>query len=234
MVNINEFEAPDTPDSGLLEAIFHAQHSLMEKYIGIEAENGLLHTPDCPVDLDSPKGQARLKDFAWRIVEELGEALEAARIHAEAPEHYNEELIDALHFMAEFSLLAGLTPEDIRSRIHTTVYQPIAPDPDTLRGLYQVIMAVYPPPPGLRSYPSLVTVTGLVTERLAISCNFLKNKPWKRTHMLTDKERFKDAVADTWVHFILLAASAGLGPEDLYGLYFRKKQVNDFRIRSRY
>jgi len=111
MVNINDFEDPQVPKTGLLEAIFEAQHALMGQYIAIEEANGLLQTPECPVDLDSPRGQARLKDFAWRITEELGEALEAKRVHEDIPEHYNEELIDALHFLTEFTLLVGLSPD---------------------------------------------------------------------------------------------------------------------------
>ena len=48
----------------------------MAKYEHIEEANGMLETKDVPVDIDSRKGQARLKNFAWRFTEELAEALE--------------------------------------------------------------------------------------------------------------------------------------------------------------
>jgi hypothetical protein len=250
MVNINEFEAPQVPSFGLLDNIFSEQHSLMEKYIGIEADNHLLHTPDCPVDLDSPKGQARLKDFAWRITEELGEALEACRVHPDLPDHNREELIDSLHFLTEFTILAGMTPQDVRNRllvIYDDVPQTPLEHPDELHSIYRLAIVAVPrigvlpnapmPDKGelkILNYLGQVSAMGLLVERIAVCCNYLKNKPWKRTHMLTDKERFKDAVALVWLHFANLAAVAGLTPDDIYQLYFRKKQVNDFRIRSRY
>ena len=250
MVNINEFEAPDVPTFGLLDNIFAEQHSLMEKYINIEANNGLLHTPDCPVDLDSPKGQARLKDFAWRITEELGEALEACRVHQDIPDHNREELIDSLHFLTEFTILSGMTPQDICTRlmaIYDNVPRESVDHPDELHSIYHLALVAVPKiglMPGDKTpdteelkavrYLSQVSATGLLVESMAICCNYLKNKPWKCTHMLTDKERFKDAVAMVWLHFANLAAVAGLTPADIYQLYFRKKQVNDFRIRSWY
>ena len=60
-----------------LKAIFERQRELMEKYHDIELKSGLLQTEDCPVNLDDKRGQARIKDFSWRITEEVGEALDA-------------------------------------------------------------------------------------------------------------------------------------------------------------
>ena len=60
-----------------LKNIFKRQKELMEKYHDIELKSGLLQTEDCPVNLDDKRGQARIKDFAWRITEEIGEALDA-------------------------------------------------------------------------------------------------------------------------------------------------------------
>lgn len=251
MVNINEFNAQEVPVRGLLDDIFAEQHSLMNKYIDIEASNNLLHTRDVPVNLDSPQGQARLKDFAWRITEELGEALEACRVHPNMPDHNQEEIIDSLHFLTEFTILSGMTPQEVHTRLlalYSDVPKESINHPDELHSIHRLALITVPRInmlPGddhliseeerkLLNYPSQVFATGLLVERIALSCNFLKNKPWKRTHMLTDKERFKDAVAMVWLHFANLAAVAGLTPADIYQLYFRKKQVNDFRIRSRY
>ena len=60
-----------------LQAIFTRQKSLMDKYHDIELRSGLLQTEDCPVNLDDKRGQARIKDFSWRVTEERGEALDA-------------------------------------------------------------------------------------------------------------------------------------------------------------
>lgn len=92
-----------------LEAIFARQQELMNKYHDIEERSGLLQTSDCPVNLDDKRGQARLKDFSWRVTEELGEALDAR--HDEA--HFKEELVDGLHFLTELSILAGTDPHKL-------------------------------------------------------------------------------------------------------------------------
>ena len=75
MVNMTDFNNKEH-SLNVTKSIFNRQKELMAKYEGIEAKNGLLETPDVPVDIDSYKGQARLKNFAWRVTEELTEALE--------------------------------------------------------------------------------------------------------------------------------------------------------------
>jgi len=111
----------------------------MGKYEGIEDSNGLLQTRDVPVDLDDRKGQARLKDFAWRVTEEIGEAM-----------------------------------------------------------------------------------------------NCLKNRPWKQTHMLTDREHYEEELADAFHFFVELCILSGIDSGKLFDLYTRKSQVNQFRQRSQY
>ena len=99
----------ETTNKESLKAIFERQRELMEKYHDIELKSGLLQTEDCPVNLDDKRGQARIKDFSWRITEEIGEALDA--LENEEGEaallHFHEELIDGLHFLTEMTILTG-------------------------------------------------------------------------------------------------------------------------------
>jgi len=81
----------------------------MRKFHQIEANNGLL-VLDVPVDLQSFRGQARIRDYAWRVTEELAEAL-----HAETLGDRLEELADGLHFMTEMLLNAGVFSADMVS-----------------------------------------------------------------------------------------------------------------------
>ncbi len=103
-----------------LETIFKRQLELIEKYHVIEKANGLLITEDVPVDLDSAKGQQRLKDFAWRVTEELGEAMNCLKnkpwkqTQMETDkEHFVEEIADAFHFFIELCILIGLDAESL-------------------------------------------------------------------------------------------------------------------------
>ena len=69
---------------------------------------------------------------------------------------------------------------------------------------------------------------------LGISMNFLKNKPWKQSHMLTDTTRFKSSLVNTFYYFLTMMASFGIGSEEMYDLYTRKNKVNQFRQDSKY
>jgi len=118
MVNINDVcleESDQYMEGDMLMDIFGRQHELMKAYHPIEARNGLLLTDEVPVNLHSAIGQARLKDFAWRITEELGEAMNCLKnkpwkqTQMETDiAHYQEELADAFHFFIELCILSGI------------------------------------------------------------------------------------------------------------------------------
>lgn len=232
MVNIKDFKTKQEKYEGdRLIHIFNRQKELMKKYHLIEKKNGLIITEDVPVNLNDPKGQARLKDFAWRITEELGEALEALDKHPNIEDHYNEEIADALHFLTEFTILAGLGPEDLVENLRcndpknylVTLYN--CARKKVLEDPYVVIY---------RSYDNLTYLTGHIIEKLAMTCNTLKQKPWKQTHMLTDIKLFKWCLKFTWIAFIELCIAADIDKEKLFELYLGKNKVNKFRIRSKY
>ena len=103
-----------------LEDVFKRQKELMAKYHEIEKKNGLLQTDKVPVDINSHMGQQRLKDFAWRVTEELGEAMNCLKnkpwkqTHFQTDlDHYYEEISDAFHFFIELCILSGLDAEDL-------------------------------------------------------------------------------------------------------------------------
>ena len=195
-----------------LRAIFDRQKELMEKYHDIEFKSGLMQTEDCPVNLDDKKGQARIKDFAWRITEEVGEALDA--IENESGEsallHFHEELVDGLHFLTEMTILTGYD----------------LPEYTTLKDLIEE-----------RSYRDCYTLNDLVSDHvmyLGMMCNCLKNKPWKQSMMKTNKENFYKHLKLVWSNYVAILTSQDLTEEEITDLYLRKSQVNQFRVRSHY
>jgi len=216
-MNINDFTAPtDYPQGGYLEAIFERQAALMVKYHPIEERNGLLQTPDCPVNIHDSKGQARLKDFAWRITEEVTEATEARDV-LDHYEHYLEEMIDALHFMVEQQILAGLSPESYR--------------PDGLK----TDLLVYLMDLGNLYVMGMKPVTEYhIIEKVGLAMNCLKNKPWKQSQMMTDEDKFYGYMKEALLMLLAVLVRAGLTAKEVYGLYFRKNEVNKFRQRSNY
>ena len=195
-----------------LRAIFDRQKELMEKYHDIEFKSGLMQTEDCPVNLDDKRGQARIKDFSWRITEEVGEALDA--ITNESGEsallHFHEELVDGLHFLTEMTILTGYD----------------LPEHTTLKDLIEK-----------GNYRDCYTLNDLVSDHvmyLGMMCNCLKNKPWKQSMMKTNKENFYKHLKLVWSNYVAILTSQDLTEEEITDLYLRKSQVNQFRVRSHY
>lgn len=202
----------ETTNKESLRAIFDRQKELMEKYHDIEFKSGLMQTEDCPVNLDDKRGQARIKDFSWRITEEIGEALDA--IENESGEsallHFHEELVDGLHFLTEMTILTGYD----------------LPEYTTLKDLIEE-----------GSYRDCYTLNDLVSDHvmyLGMMCNCLKNKPWKQSMMKTNKENFYKHLKLVWSNYIAILTSQDLTEEEITDLYLRKSQVNQFRQRSNY
>lgn len=203
-----------------MQAIFNRQKELMEKYHDIEIKSGLLQTEDCPVNLDDKRGQARIKDFAWRMTEEIGEALDSMEDNS----HFIEELIDGLHFLTELSILSGATPEMIVEKISIPSNEKPG---DCLDLILNHALNIRP----LDDYISW-QIEDVIRE-LGMMCNCLKNKPWKQSQMKTDKEAFYTRLSNTWVAYIGYLGS-WLKSDEITQIYLKKSQVNKFRQRSNY
>lgn len=208
-MNVNDFENTEGVPKDVWKAIFNKQRELAVKYKDIEGMGTLLD--ETHKNIQTSFGQRWIKDFAWRVTEEIAEALEAKRIAAnylsgevkeQAELHYLEEMIDALHFLTELTIIAGYD-----EHIFTETVLPSMDGKDEWETIYY----------------------------LGIMCNTLKNKPWKQTQMLTDKTKFEKYLQTAWGYFIATLFVNGLHDvEDIYNLYFKKNQVNQFRIRSKY
>lgn len=202
-----------------LQAIFTRQKSLMGKYHDIELRSGLLQTEDCPVNLDDKRGQARIKDFSWRVTEELGEALDAKA----TKDHYQEELIDGLHFLTELTILAGKDYHNILPE-GTALYHN-----DRLEDLVENAKECIS-----RNGDNLDYWVSKFIENLGMMCNCLKNKPWKQSMMKTDQNAFYGRLSEVWVLYITLLVVSGMDADSIAITYLKKSQVNQFRQRSNY
>lgn len=202
-----EFTEKDLPT--MWELIFTRQRELARKYVNIEHKNGLRWTTDIPVDLNDPKGQAQLKDKAWRIVEEVGESFESFILLRDDPIHPKEELADGLHFITELLILSGLDHNDVEPLIEMTQLEHIADGRAPKEAVSDFIMF------------------------LGSAMNCLKMKPWKQTHVETDKSTYKEKLKNAFRYYIILMLVM-MEPVDILNLYFRKSNVNKFRIRSNY
>ena len=73
-----------------------------------------------------------------------------------------------------------------------------------------------------------------VTYHLNIARNFLKNKPWKQSQMITNEGAYQEEIVKAFILMMGLFLAMGISPENLYFLYFKKNRVNKFRIESKY
>lgn len=228
-MNIRDVASPHI-EGDRLKAIFERQHELMGKYIGIERTNGLLETEDIPVDLHDRHGQARLKSFAWRLTEELAEAVEVINdpflsnpLHND---HFREEVADAFHFLVELCILSGVDASRVMLS-NTGIGD------GNVRDLLDIL---YLP----RSRVKVVdmrwvkSAAGNIVWSLGQAMNCLKNKPWKQTHMLTDVSRFHMLVVNTFWEFFKFLKAADITADEITDLYFRKAEVNSFRQETHY
>lgn len=224
-MNVNDVEKPVEMVEDRLVEMFKKQHSLMDKYMEIEKRSGCLLTDRCPVDLNSAVGQSRIKDFFWRMTEEVGESLDALSHNNDV--HSKEELADGLHFLIEATLLAGMDNK-VLSFFNTSVSPADCPENDRLQKSMLVL-------PVLDMYQPNVdrAVTDLI-RHAGMTCNCLKNKPWKQSQMLTDLKALEAGFIYTWMAYINLCLTIMDGPHEIYEYYFRKNQVNQFRQRSNY
>lgn len=220
-MNINDVQGMEYPKRPL-HYIFQRQAELMEKYQQIEAENGFIWlVGPTPVDLHDKFCQIRLKDTAWRCIEEIGEAIEA--VDEKEDTHAKEEIADALHFLVEFTIQAGITPNYILDHGFEHSNNNIYID------IHEFWEDCYRPRSDLEA-----SITDFVRD-LGCTCNKLKNKPWKQSQVLTDIDGFHKELMKAWVSFFRVAQTIGITHfNELFDLYFRKSEVNKFRQESNY
>lgn len=221
-MNVNDYDVP-IPPGDMLETIFNHQYQLMIKYHEVESMNLCMPLPDPRrIDFDDKFCQLRLKEFAWRITEELAEAtscLDGAKVDEI---HFLEELVDCLHFSIEFDIMSKITPEDLangRDKL-TTIFSRYLTTPLSISSTYHQNI--------------IRQATWETVEKLGIAMNTLKNKPWKTTHMITDKEQFRTAALAFNRELFHLLALCGFDATSLTKCYLNKNAVNQFRIRSHY
>lgn len=235
-MNVNDVEVKEQSVGCKLSDIFEQQGILHRKYKPIEEKNGtgfgsVLNSG--PYDINNRHWQMLLKEFSYRVTEELTESAEAYGFYLEKPEnrdhlvHTIEELVDALHFLTEYCIVIGLTP------------QRLMPDNrfsgmDRLDAIYDSCL-----PPGQeissQSVPSFYKAYYFdVVVNLGTASNLLKLRPWKNAYMITDEERYLSWVAKAYFSLIGIFRAFGVTPTEIHEMYVKKNTVNNWRIGSGY
>jgi hypothetical protein len=171
---------------------FDLQHELIRRYQPIE------QYPTPPVSLHTATEQRLLKDFAWRLTEELGESYDAYIKHI--VEDAMEELIDTFHFYFELCIFAGVTPPQL--------------------------LIVCPNLPGrLDHVQHAEELYWDVIFKLSQAMHVLKNRPWKKSLVLTDEALFRARLVAVFPALCQLWRGFGR-QEQLYEMFHAKHVVN--------
>ena len=125
-MNVTDFDDVEIPDGDMLAEIFAGQQLLIDKYHDIETMRGaLVIDPDMFGEIDHRYVQWRIKDLAFRCIEEMTEATNTLKNkpwkQSEVPTdkvHFYEELADAFHFFIELCITAGMNAEDLARMYH--------------------------------------------------------------------------------------------------------------------
>src|SRR4051812_33855681 len=94
-----------------LAEIFDAQEKLLRSLAPIYEHNNFYEKNLFPFSLDSRHSQEEFRLLAWRINEEVYEALQEwdARIE----DDYREEVADVMHFFAELAIICGFSSVEV-------------------------------------------------------------------------------------------------------------------------
>ena len=73
-----------------------------------------------------------------------------------------------------------------------------------------------------------------VTYHLSVARNYLKNKPWKQTGVMTDERRYQEEIVIGFIEYMGYLKYCGFTAESIHVLFFKKHMVNKFRQKSQY
>lgn len=73
-----------------------------------------------------------------------------------------------------------------------------------------------------------------ITHHLNIARNFLKNKPWKQSQVMTQELKYQSELVKAFIYFCGYLGWIGMGSDDVFYIYFKKNHINIFRQKSLY
>lgn len=172
--------------------------------------------------------------------------------------NFNEELADALHFLVETMIVVGITPKFLEDWAINSNFPASMQDYRRFNTTYKALTAnatfnfkTNPKIDEVLSEVSDTFITGgrnvsigmleqlkvlswEVTYPLQLARNTLKNKPWKQSQMISDTKMFNFYMALSFQNLLALTQAMGIDEEALFAVYYKKNQINLFRIKSQY
>lgn len=73
-----------------------------------------------------------------------------------------------------------------------------------------------------------------ITHHLNIARNFLKNKPWKQSQVMTQELKYQAELVKAFIYFCGYLGWIGMDSKEVFYIYFKKNHINLFRQKSKY
>ena len=73
-----------------------------------------------------------------------------------------------------------------------------------------------------------------ITHHLNIARNFLKNKPWKQSQVMTQELKYQAELVKAFIYFCGYLGWIGMDSKEVFYIYFKKNHINIFRQKSLY
>lgn len=160
----------------------------------------------------------------------------------------NEEQADALGFFLTLFEFSNIGPEDVLSYKdcltweevfeHGVAMQLHADNDEGGRGfpIYEEVDPIVPGFPELseeriRGFKTLVFE---VIYHLSIARNLLKSRIWKQTPVMTKELDYQEELVKAFYLYMGFLSFAGFTPESYYKLFFKKQQLNKWRVATGY
>lgn len=205
-----------------LAEIFTSQEGYMRDLRPIYEQNGFHWHADFPYPLDERWSQEGFRLLAWRISEEVYEALE--KWQRKDPTHtiadYQEEAADVLHFIVELAICSGVDYGELSSGVEGFNEE------DGTDYLSCVWEQVSKQP--MRH--SAVDAWHICLGALARAMMCLRQRPWRTDDRPTDRKAWVLQLSVVWYAFAHACISTGISADDIYNAYFHKKKINEQRV----
>ena len=198
-----------------LKQIFDRQREYMRSLAPIYGRNGFAIHNAWPYSINSRADQEQLRLLAWRITEEIYEALDLGEsLNVEA---FREEIADALHFLVELAIVSDM------DELSILAFSPGQRHSDLLSEAFSGVG--YPRTEGAVAWMVMI-------EELARTMMLLKQRPWRTDNRPTDRAVWESGMRCVFARFIAACRVSGITAEDLYRAYFRKAEINDERTKA--
>lgn len=201
-----------------LYEIFDAQEKLLRSLAPIYEHNEFFEKNKFPFNLDSRHAQEEFRLLAWRISEEVYEALE--EYDKGNVNEYREEVADVMHFFAELAIICGVSSTEVATGGDANMLLPDGGD---------YLAASFD---RANMYPMRLTAQqawGLFLTAFAHLMMEFKQRPWRTDNRPSDPGRVKHFFGVAWFSFVTACICTGIDASILHHHYFLKQQTNQKR-----